>query len=224
MGFSEEWDELYKGNKQLSIWPFTDLVSYVMRYAKPSNKEVRVLELGCGAGANIPFFKSLEVEYYAMEGSHTMVKRLWERFPEFRKNIIVGDFTKEIPFPGEFFNLVVDRSSLTHNTTSAIKKCSSLIYETLKPDGKFIGIDWFSTLHSDYKNGVIDEDVYTMKNYTAGQFAHVGCVHFSNKQHLIELFVNFNIEIMEHKTVRREIPKDDFVFASWNLVAKKAEK
>ena len=38
----------------MSIWPWSDLVSYVMRYTK-INENYKVLEIGCGSGANIPF-------------------------------------------------------------------------------------------------------------------------------------------------------------------------
>ncbi len=219
MTFSQEWDAVYKTNAHMSIWPWSDLVSYVMRYARPSGQGCRVLELGCGAGANIPFLKSLNVEYYGIEGSHTVVSNLWERFPSLKNNIIVGDFTKEIQFSD--FDMVVDRSSLTHNTTKAIKRCLSFVYSKLKPGGKFVGIDWFSTLHSDYKAGVAMEDPYTRGNYTQGQAAGVGHIHFSDKEHLKDLFRSFTIEIMEHKIIKREIPEDNHVFASWNLIAKK---
>ena len=105
----------------MSIWPWSDLVSYVMRHARPQNEKFRVLELGCGAGANIPFFKQLGVQYHAVEGSATIVNMLAGKFPEYRSTIKVGDFTKELPFEGEF-DLVVDRASLTCNTTSSIRR------------------------------------------------------------------------------------------------------
>ena len=79
MTFSNEWDQRYQENTHMSIWPWSDLVSFVKRYSK-SIKVSRVLELGCGAGANIPFFKSLKVDYYAIDGSKTAVQRLWNRF------------------------------------------------------------------------------------------------------------------------------------------------
>lgn len=41
---------------------------------------LRVLELGCGAGANIPFFAAINAEYYGIEGSSTQVKRLQEQY------------------------------------------------------------------------------------------------------------------------------------------------
>lgn len=220
MGFSAEWDERYRENTHLSIWPWSDMVSYVMRYARPSGIEYRVLELGCGAGANIPFFKQLGVQYYAIEGSPTIVGRLLDRFPDLENQIVVGDFTRNVPFLEEF-DLVVDRASLTHNATNDIKKCLAIVYDKLKPGGVFIGIDWFSTAHSDYLSGETDEEFNTRRNIKDGPFADTGRVHFSDKAHLEELFSAYIIEMLEHKTIRREIPKDQFVSATWNLVARK---
>lgn len=223
MSFSKEWDERFKANTHLSVWPWSDLVSYVMRYAPVKGPKYRVLELGCGAGANIPFFESLGVKYYAIEGSQTIVKRLWRRFPYLKDNIVIGDFTKSIPFQMKF-NLIIDRGSLTHNTTPAIKKGLELVYENLKRGGKYIGIDWFSTKHSDYSKGLKRKgDVYTHYGYTGGHLANTGNVHFSDKQHLLKLFTQFEVEIMEHKIIKRKIPEDNFIFASWNIVAKKAK-
>jgi SAM-dependent methyltransferase len=190
-----------------------------MRYAPPSGPSYRVLELGCGAGANIPFFNWLGVDYAAIEGSETIVGKLWERFPELKNNIVVGDFTKEIPFASRF-DLVVDRASLTHNTTAAIKDAVALLKGCLKPGSRFIGIDWFSTDHSGYRQGEEAEDIYTRKGIHEGTFAGVGRVHFSDRAHLEELFSGFEFQLLEHKTIRREIPAaDNHVAAVWNFVA-----
>ena len=159
MSFSNEWDERYQKNTHMSIWPWSDLVSSVMRN-KPKKEGFKVLELGCGAGANIPFFISLNSEYYAVEGSATIVKQLHQQYPQFKDNIILGDFTKYIP--NENFDLIVDRASLTCNNEKAIIECLGRCHKQLVNDGKFIGVDWFSTKHSidgnhthrtaDYKN------------------------------------------------------------------------
>ncbi|EKE02084.1 MAG: hypothetical protein ACD_20C00429G0021 [uncultured bacterium] len=220
MSFSMEWDEKYKENTHMSIWPWSDVVSYVMRYAKPQNSDIRVLELGCGAGANIPFFKKLGVKYYAIEGSLTIVEKLKKQYPEYSENIVVGDFTKEIPFEGDF-DIILDRAALTCNSTNSIIQTLSLISNKIKKGGKFIGIDWYSTEYSEYKNGEQAEDINTRKNFTTGNFANTGRVHFSDETHLKEIFSNFVIEIMEHKTINRSIPNDGYNFASWNFIARK---
>lgn len=220
MNFSMEWDRRYQELTHLSIWPWSDLVGYVMRYARPAGSEFRVLELGCGAGANIPFFQSLQVDYCGIEGSPAIVQKLQERFPVLKNKLVSGDFTLEIPFEGEF-DLVVDRSSLTHNTTAAIVQCLDMLHKRLKPGGKYIGIDWFSTAYSEFGKGQQAEDDHTRTGYTSGSFADVGRVHFSDKPHLQELFRNFELQVLEHKEIQREIPGDGWHFASWNLVAKK---
>ncbi|NRF93669.1 class I SAM-dependent methyltransferase [Paenibacillus frigoriresistens] len=221
MGWSQEWNELFQaGPQHRTVWPWSDLVSHVMRHTKGVTKGLRVLEVGCGAGANIPFFKSMGVEYFAIEGSEFIVQQLKDSNNDIRDHIVTGDFTEEIPFDG-LFDLVVDRCSITHNTTRKITNCLDMIHHRLVPGGKFIGIDWFSTEHTDYAKGEFDEDSFTKKNVYEGHLANTGRIHFSDKIHLQELFHRFTLTAMEQKIVKREIPNDQFVFAAWNFVAQK---
>ncbi len=218
MGFSNEWELSYKKGKQMSLWPWSDLVSYVMRYAQPMGPEYTVLELGCGSGANIPFFKSLGIKYYAIEGSESMVEKLKIKYPNYKNNIICGDFVKEIPFKISF-DLIIDRGSITHNTTSSIIRIIKNIKKSIKPNGIFIGIDWFSTEYSEYQKGeIVPEDPYSRTNYTEGPFTNLGIVHFTDKEHIQELFKEFELNVLELKVIKREIPDTSFRFASWNFL------
>ena len=115
--FSSEWKKLYQEGTHMSVWPWSDLVSFVMRYVNFEEKDYRVLELGCGAGANIPLFVSLGVDYHAIEGSRTIVSKLHKKHRSLQNNIVVGDFTQTLP-AGKF-DLIVDRASLTLNDMSA---------------------------------------------------------------------------------------------------------
>ena len=68
-----------------------------MRYSKPTTNDFKAVELGCGAGANIPFFLSLGVKYYSVEASEVIVSQLHETYPELENKIIVGDFADTLP-------------------------------------------------------------------------------------------------------------------------------
>ena len=220
VGFSHEWDLCYADGDQLSIWPWSDLVSLVNRHCKAilSKQNGRALELGCGAGANIPLFQSLKMDYHAIEGSTTIVKQLGIKYPEFSDSIVCGDFTSFQPF-GELFDLIFDRAAITHNNESSIRDTLEIILRSLKTDGIFIGSDWFSTKHSDYESGEEVDDKYTKTKYTKGQFVGIGKVHFSDEQHIRDLFCKFDILYLEEKTNVILEPKGTANVSSWNIVA-----
>lgn len=221
MTFSQEWDQRYSESTHMSVWPWSDLVSLVYRYGKEAiAQRGRVLELGCGAGANIPLFLSLQMQYHALEGSPAIVNQLHQRFPELRETIRCADFTAEQPFDGAF-DFVIDRGSLTHNNTEAIRRGLGLAWQALKPGGYFFGVDWFSTNHSDYTEGEPTNDPYTRTHYTSGQFTDVGRVHFSDADHLRDIFQQFDVKLLEEKIQRRFIPEGNHQFAGWIIVARK---
>jgi len=220
MTFSAEWNTRYQNNTHMSIWPWSDLVSLVMKSYKPTKSKIQVLELGCGAGANIPFFLSLNAEYFGIDGSEIIIKNLKKRFPKISRNLVIGDFTKELPF-GKKFDFVIDRGSITHNSTKEIKNCLDLVQQKLRKNGKLICIDWFSTHHFEYKNGKKTNDPFTKTNYKTGRFKKVGKVHFSNKKHLLNLFKNFKIETLDEKIIKSKIPNNKENSAVWNIVTQK---
>jgi Methyltransferase domain len=224
VGFSSEWEEIYRQGGQNSIWPWSDLVSYVMRYVRPDRSSYRVLELGFGAGANISFFLSVGADYYGTEGSATAVEKVRARFAGVTNfHVACCDFTKIIPFDGPF-DLIVDRSSLTHNDLDSIRGCLQLLSSVMRPRAKFIGIDWFSTANADFRSGAQFADYYTRSGFSSGQFKEIGVVHFSDEQHLRGLLTaaGFVVERLEHKQTDVVFPEDKGRMGWWNFVAVKS--
>lgn len=215
----QEWDNAYKNKTQMSIWPWSDLVSYVYRYLKPMTDFHRVLELGCGAGANIPLFLHLGFHYHAVESSQTAVTNLHQDWPQLSKDILVGDFTENLP-EGPF-DLIVDRSALPHNNIESIRHALQLAFDRLRPGGKFIGVDWFSTEHAEFGKGE-KESTYSYNHFTSGQFKGIGIVYFFDQHHLLELLADagFVLEHLEHKKNNIVYP-EPYQRAWWNFVATK---
>ena len=216
MSFSPDWDKRFASGGSHSVWPWSELVSAVMRYAKPF-PGMRVLELGCGVGANARLFLETGCEYHAIEGSESAVSEMRERFPELASRLRVGDFTEDFGFAGPF-DLIVDRSAVTHNPHEAIVKTLQRAYASLCPGGTYIGIDWFSTAHGDAGGGVPGGDDHTCEGFTQGQFAGVGRVHFADEQDMRALFSAFQLQMLEHKIVERREPAGGQV-AAWNVAA-----
>ena len=172
MGVSSHWDELYRNGLHLSQWPWSDLVSLTMRHGGVEVNH-KVLELGCGAGANIPFFKHLKVDYYSVEGSQFIVDRVKRDHPNCAPNIRCGDLCENIPFK-ESFDLVVDRFAVACNAYAKIRDCVRKVTPRMKEGALFIGVDWRST-ESDYsEQGDRGEDGVTCANYESGPFRDMG--------------------------------------------------
>jgi SAM-dependent methyltransferase len=227
MTFSSEWESLYSKQEHLSIWPWSDLVSFVMRYARPTGPAFRVLEIGVGAGANIAFFRNLNVDYYAVDGSESIVRELKKRYADWADRFMAVDFTVDLGFKGPF-DLVVDRASLTSNPHAAVQACLKAVHTALKPGGRFLSIDMYSTEHADARRGTKVDDF--ARTFTDGQFAGTGTVHFIDAQGLRNLLKDFEIEVLEHKVIDRVVPGPELGqlprssaprFGSFNCVARK---
>jgi len=215
----QTWDEIYKGDSRLGIWPFSELVSLVMNFARPHGDDFRVLELGCGAGANIPFFRSHGAKFYSVEFSPHIVEILKQRFPEYKDNLAAGDFTQNIPFD-EKFDLVVDRCSLPNNTTENIRNCLSMLKNKMKPGGKIIIVDFFSTEHSEFKKcEEVPGEPFMRRNFTHPKLSHIPAQHCADENHLRFLLEGFKIIFMRLNTVTEVFPESGFRPALWSVVA-----
>lgn len=198
MSFSEEWEKFH-AVEQPGIGAFPYLQMLVQNVVADAS---RVLEVGCGTGQNIPFFKRhMGSDYFGIEGSQSAVNTVKENYPDLASQIHCGDFTKEQPFGGGF-DLVVDRAAIAHNRIDSIRNCIDIIYDSLKPGGIFCSVDWFSTNHSEIRRGERMERC-TRTGYANGQFRNIGVVHFSDEEELTDLFGKFQRVMLNERVTRR---------------------
>lgn len=213
-----EWDRVYRAGKQLSVFPWSDVVSYVKRYV-PIREKMRVLELGFGAGANISFFRSLNADYWGIEGSRCITDKVKEAHPYYAEHLFCGNFF-ENELPEGSFDLILDRGSTYASTEDRIIQLFKRCRNKLTANGILIGIDWFSTKHSDYNNPeceVVDE--LTRKNYRSGQFKDSGIVHFCDEKCIRErILAGYSIKVLEHKTSEMLFPEKK-TCAMFNVMA-----
>lgn len=188
---AEIWDNLYKDSKQMSRWPWSDLISLLYRYKKEF-QDGHVLEVGCGAGANIPFFVSENINYHGIDQSPTIIQDLKERYPNLAPNLSTQDMANMDP--SLKFNLIFDRAALVHNNLEAIKKSIDLIWRNLNPGSLFIFCHWFASDSGYLPWGEkITEGEETYRSFSTGPFQGLGTVHFFSFNELKQLFKDFEI-------------------------------
>ncbi len=215
---SKNWNKIYQKNQQLSVWPWSEIVSKVFSYTK-NQKKLNVLEIGCGAGANINFFLGLKSNYYGVDGSQHIIQKLKKKFPNIKNRLKVSDFTESLPFKIKF-DLIIDRGSMTHNSTASITNGMKILQKFLKKKGLYIGTDWFSSKDHFSKKGEKIDDNYTRIKVPHPSYINVGKIHFSTQNHLKEIFRKWQILELSEKITQVRIPNKKIRRAYWIIVAK----
>ena len=215
----DQWDCQYRNQKHMSRWPWSHLVGYVYRYCNP-HSGMRVHELGCGVGANIPFFLDIEADYSACDGSEHAIDFLRDKYPKIAPRLMRADFSQDLGTSGPL-DLIIDRASITHNLTSSIRCILDMVFRELRPGGIFLGVDWFATDSDDFLVGTETEDPYVRTAYSDGPFSELGLVHFSDQEHLLELFNHFEIIALSYRSEKTLMPGPSRILGVWDIVARR---
>ena len=115
-GFDNFWENSYSQGKQLNKYPFDLVVSIVFQYFGDvcNRKDVRILDLGCGAGNHSWFFSREGFDVVGIDGSKSAIKYISERLKSegLSADFHVMEFDDVDKLKGKF-DLVLDRQSLS---------------------------------------------------------------------------------------------------------------
>ena len=129
------WDKLFK-KRDWGKYPPEDLIRFIKRLKKNTKvkKKIKILELGCGPGANLNFLKNENLDVYGIDISKTAISKSLKiiNFKNSKnKKFKVGDFSN-LPWKNSYFDCVIDNFSVYANTTEVIKNTYLEVYRVLK--------------------------------------------------------------------------------------------
>ena len=213
---NNQWDKTYIKKKHISVWPWNDVIRIIKR--KHTHKNKNILELGCGTGANIPFFLKEKYKYHGLDFSKTAIKSLKKIYPNLSKKLILTDIMKyEFYNLNKKFGIILDRGTLTHLEDEKIIELLSKLKKIIDKDCLLICCSLYCTSNSNIvkKNRI-------QHNFTSGIFKNLGYINFFNKRRLVKLFKGWLIVHME-KIVQNDLLTRTKI-SYWNIVLKKDEK
>ena len=198
------WEERYSKGMVLNKYPYTEVVSFVLRnFANSNKKNIKILDYGSGGGNHTFFLAAEGFDFYSIDYSSSAVSHTIKTLKSLGINIgenkvICTDFIK-LPFNDDFFDAIIDRQSLGQNKANDIPKMVNEIYRVLKSGGLYWGIN-FSDRDQNIKYG---ENLNSgdFGNFKEGTVKNLGHRHFFSQNEIRNVFSDFEIEDIKIKRV-----------------------
>lgn len=141
MNTHDAWEKIHS-MRTWGGYPSEHVIRFVARnYYTRERKEVKILDFGCGTGANTWFLAREGFDTYAFDISESAIKNLNERMREEGLSVksVVSDGLN-LCFQDNTFDAIIDNVSIFSNPVADIKKMYKNCFELLVPGGKFMTV------------------------------------------------------------------------------------
>lgn len=221
MSWDPTWEEVFR-SRDWGKYPPEELIRFVGRhyYSVPDRKTVRILEVGCGEGANVWFLAREGFDAYGIDGSPTAIAKAERRLQAegLTARLHVGDIIAlNAVYPSAWFDAVVDVACLQHNGMRALRKIVDQVWGVLKPGGRV-----FSMLVAagSYGDGLGKEvEPRTFVDIREGPLEGKGFCHFVTQREAEGLFADFADVAIEYAL--RSLNNQQQSYKQWVVQARK---
>lgn len=113
MSWDPVWEKVFQ-EQEWGKYPAESLIRFIARnYYQKVRKDVKILELGCGPGANIWYMAREGFDVYGIDGSITAIEKAKQRIKGegLEAHLQVGDILK-LPYEDNYFDCAVDNECL----------------------------------------------------------------------------------------------------------------
>jgi len=218
----ETWEKIYR-NQAWGKYPPEELIRFMARYfySAPDRKKIKILDFGCGTGASSWYLAREGFSLFGIDGSRTAIEIARERFEKegLTGEFKVGNFIKT-SYTDDFFDCIVDVTSIQHNKYESIVKILEEIHRILKPGGKFFS----KALNRDsYGYGLGEKlEANTCRDIPSGPLAGRGLIHFFDEKELKELFDKSGLYLISLELSERTLDNRTKKISHWIMDGSKS--
>jgi SAM-dependent methyltransferase len=221
---TSSWEDYHKDlekNDSVLMWPD----EFVIRFYKVDLRKIgakRILEIGCGAGRHVHFFRLMGLQVFGTDVAHSAVdftrRRLDQEGLHEGVELRIADATA-IPYPDDSFDGILAWRFLHVLRPAQAEQCIREIHRLLRPGGKVL-LGTRSPRSTNYELIRSGKGADSDFEYRSGQLSDraVRDTYFSRRE-LEDLFAEFQDIEIEHMEWTRN--NETFREAYWALTATK---
>jgi SAM-dependent methyltransferase len=212
--YYQHWNEKFLAG-EWGRYPPEDLVRFIGRnFKKTVRSQIRILEVGCGPGANIWFLHREGYDVAGIDGSPAAIEQVKQRIQRESAGLNtktpdmkVGNFAN-LPWEDNSFDVVVDVFAIYANTVEVIDRTLSEVHRVLKPGGRFYSKMW-GTQTTGFGLGQ-EIEKHTFKDIPSGPCFNMGVSHFFDEAEIQARFSSFQIDSID-KILRSDRYSKSFI-------------
>lgn len=221
--FDPIWQEIYKDGRQINLYPWDVVVSFIFRYAPKDRdrNQVRILEVGCGTASNLWFAAREGFSVTGVDASESAINTAKQSMAKegLTADLRVADFTC-LPMEDEISDLAIDRAAITNCGYTDGAKAISEVRRVLKPKGFFF-FNPYAHGHSSQNTGKPGPDGVVV-DISGGTLSGVGQISFYSEDKIRSAFANgWKIVSMRHLALVEKITGTEEMHSEWRVIAQK---
>lgn len=214
------WEKIFS-SRPWGKYPGEDVVRFVARgfYKVDDRSSVKLLEIGCGTGANLWYMAREGFQTYGVDGSQSAIDisraRLDKEVPGWKGGLAVGDMLS-LDFPDNYFDGVLDVEAVCCNGFEQSQSIYKEMVRVLKPGGRLYSRCFAKGTIGDETGELLGHNTYLP---AVGPMAHTGLTRFTAREDLSELLPS-NLSLLEVDQIVRGVPLDSPIL-EWCITAEK---
>lgn len=219
MAWDEAWEKVFR-EQEWGKYPAESVVQFIARhFYRRDRAATKILEIGCGPGANLWYLAREGFMAYGIDGSKTAIDRARQRLAleNLSADLQVGDIV-ELPYSDAMFDGVIDIECLYANPRAATKRILAELRRVLKQGGLFYSRTCSDQMYIGKTREEVGPKEY--RNISDGPFAGKGLARLSSRQDIAEIYGEFfNISSLDR--LDYTVNNGSLLVSEWVVIAER---
>jgi ubiquinone/menaquinone biosynthesis C-methylase UbiE len=220
--WDKKWQSVFIEN-EWGKYPAESVIRFVAKnFYKSNRSEIKILEVGCGTGANIWYLLREGFDAYGIDGSSVAIGRARDRLDNENliSQLVCGDIIN-LPYSDNYFDAVIDNECIYCNNFKNTQLIMNEIQRVLKPNGKFYSRTFTDKLF--VGGGVTDHKRISEFEYAeihVGPLAGKGFTRLTSYDNISKVYGEI-FNILQVDSLEYTIENQNQIVSEWIIICEK---